>query len=265
MQLLIDAGNTRVKLGWRLADGSREAAATAYTHAELATRLPTWLATLPAPPVAALGVNVAGARIAEVVTRTIQTHCGCTVRWQTATAEALGLLNGYRNPAQLGADRWAALLALLTHPRYRHRAPCAQVLATFGTATTVDTLAPDGRFAGGLILPGVRLMLQSLATGTANLPLARGEPVDFPTHTDQAIASGVMAAQAGAVVRQLLATHSRYPDAALRLAVTGGAWPEVAPQLRTLLATTGLEAALVIMDNPVLDGLAMLAAHTPSS
>lgn len=265
MQLLIDAGNTRIKLGWRLPDGSREASAAAFPHAELSARLPDWLDALPARPTAALGVNVAGDRIAAAIAQAVHERCACHVRWQTATRDALGLVNGYRNPGQLGADRWAALLALWAHPRYRTgQVPSAQVLATFGTATTVDTLAPAGRFTGGLILPGVRLMLQSLTTGTANLPLATGKPVDFPTHTDQAIASGVMAAQAGAVVRQLLATRAHYPDAPLRLAVTGGAWPEVAPQLHNLLAAAGLEAALVMMDNPVLDGLAMLAAAPPS-
>lgn len=263
MHLLIDAGNTRIKLGWRLPDGSREPTAVACTHTDLTTCLPAWLASLPVSPTQAWGVNVAGEHIGQTITRLLQTHGACPVQWHHSPPAALGLVNSYRNPGQLGPDRWAALLALWAHPRYRLApapAGCAQVLASFGTATTVDTLTPDGSFAGGLILPGVRLMLQSLASGTANLPLAQGVPVDFPTHTDQAIASGVMAAQAGAVLRQLLATRARYPEHALRLAVTGGAWPEVEPQMRSLLAAASLEPALVMMDNPVLDGLAMLAA-----
>src|SRR3546814_18446318 len=58
------------------------------------------------------------------------------------------------------------------------------LLASFGTATTLDTLGaerPAGStnesqgnlvFYGGLILPGPALMRSALATGTANLPEA---------------------------------------------------------------------------------------------
>lgn len=48
------------------------------------------------------------------------------------------MTNAYRNQAQLGADRWAAMLGL------RMRLPAGHppaLLASFGTATTLDTLA----------------------------------------------------------------------------------------------------------------------------
>src|SRR5690606_20442118 len=111
----------------------------------------------------------------------------------------------------------------------------------------------------GLIVPGLQLMFASLASGTANLPLAHGESAQFPTDTREAIASGVLGAQAGAILRQVLAARSRFAQTPLRLAVTGGAWPQVQAELDRLLKQAGIPLTPWIMDNPVLDGLAMLA------
>jgi type III pantothenate kinase len=70
-----------------------------------------------------------------------------------------------------------------------------------GTATTVDTIDGDGRFLGGLILPGLDLMRRSLAQDTAALPLAAGKYSVHPRCTDDAITSGCIEAQVGAIVR----------------------------------------------------------------
>ncbi len=265
MKLLLDAGNTRVKIGWLQADGSREPQVTAFPHDDIQTTLPDWLGKLPERPQAALGVNVGGTALGDTLVRIVADHAGCATHWQMSTPGALGLSNGYANPAQLGCDRWLAMLGLWAHPSHRQEGAMrpVQVLASFGTATTIDTLSPQGRFEGGLILPGLQLMLDSLARGTANLPRAGGLSALFPTDTNQAIASGVLAAQAGAILRQLLAARERFPAQTLRLAVTGGAWPDIQPELMRLLDDAGIALAPWIMDNPVLDGLAMLAAQTP--
>lgn len=262
MTILIDAGNTRVKLGWVDAEGARETQVVALAHDGLETDLPAWLAAQPGRHAAAIGVNVAGTELGRRLERLLE-DAGCPVTWMKSAAESLGLSNGYAKPGQLGTDRWVAMVGLWAHPR--HRAETAQrptqILASFGTATTIDTISPQGRFEGGVILPGLRLMLTSLVAGTANLPLAGGSAVAFPSDTHQAIATGALAAQAGAVLRQMLIARERFAGADLRLAVTGGAWPEVECELRRLLAQAGLEAQPWIMDNPVLDGLAMLAAR----
>lgn len=260
MKLLIDAGNTRVKLGWVLPDGSRESQAGAYAHDEIGRALPQWLRGLPEPPRAALGVNVAGAALGEAITDLCGT-VGCAVQWQRSPDAAFGMRNGYRQPAQLGADRWLALLGLWASPRHGRAAEpkTVQVLASFGTATTVDTVSGDGRFEGGLILPGLELMLRSLASGTANLPLATGAPASFPTDTHEAITTGVLAAQAGAILRQLLTARDRFPRQRLQLAVSGGAWPRIQPELTRLLALADVAIAPRFVDNPVLDGLAVMA------
>ena len=265
MKLLIDAGNTRVKLGWLLPDGSRERQVGAFAHADIPDGLPHWLRTLPMRPRAALGVNVGGKVLGEAIAGILEREIACPMHWQQSTTQALGLRNGYTQAAQLGTDRWLAMLGLWAHPTHRPAGASrpVQVLASFGTATTIDTLSSQGIFEGGLILPGLQLMLNSLASGTANLPLADGQAVELPRDTHQAITTGVLAAQAGAVLRQLLTARNRFPGAALRLAVTGGAWPNIQPELERLLAQAGMAITPWIMDNPVLDGLAMLAGQTP--
>ncbi|CAP45162.1 type III pantothenate kinase [Bordetella petrii] len=258
MILLIDSGNSRLKVGW-LDNGAREPAAVAFDNLD-PHALGDWLGTLSRKPTLALGVNVAGAERGEGIRAALAGH-GCPVHWITSRPQLLGLRNGYTQPAQLGADRLVSLLGVRsrlaqTHPPF--------VLASFGTATTIDTVGPDNAFAGGLILPGPALMRSSLARGTANLPLADGPVVDFPVDTHQAIASGIAAAQAGAVVRQWLAACRHYGCAA-DIYVAGGGWPEVQQETERLLAQAAAIAGApplpAYLDRPVLDGLALLAAQ----
>ena len=252
MIILMDVGNTRIKLGWQHPGLGREAAAHAITLnplADLRERLRKWLASLPVQPTTALGVNVAGRVVAEHLQQTLQ-EIHCTLQWITPSASQAGVTNGYAQPEQLGADRWASMLGLAARFKTAHP---PLVLATFGTATTIDTLNPNNHFEGGLILPGPALMRQSLAQGTANLPLASGAGTDYPRQTLQAISTGVVAAQAGAVHRQCLITQERFGVAPV-LCVSGGGWPEVEQEVRRLLGHLQIE----VLANPVLDGLAHL-------
>jgi pantothenate kinase type III len=99
----------------------------------------------------------------------------------------------------------------------------AALVVDAGTAMTVDALATDGRFLGGLIVPGYDLMRASLARGTARLPVAAGRFDPFPRTTDDAIVTGALQAMAGAVVRTLEAILAEQRKAnAGRTDATGG-------------------------------------------
>ena len=112
-----------------------------------------------------------------------------------------------------------------------------------GTATTVDLLGADGEFRGGLIFPGFDLMRAALARDTAQLPLAEGEYRPLPRNTRDAIFSGCLHAQAGAIER-MFATLAGAPGALCLL--TGGGAARLAPHLNIPLQLT---------DNLILDGL----------
>ncbi|MBU0956642.1 MAG: type III pantothenate kinase [Spirochaetes bacterium] len=78
---------------------------------------------------------------------------------------AAGVLNPYKEPGRLGADRLAAAAgARLLFPGK----DC--IIVDCGTACTVDALCADAAMAGGYIVPGPATWLGSLRSGTAQLP-----------------------------------------------------------------------------------------------
>jgi len=264
MIVLLDSGNSRLKAGWlRLVDGRpvREPAAAVFDKPDPET-LDAWLASLPEPPHAAVGVNVAGPARGMAIEAALQAR-GCSLSWKLAEIRTLDLVNAYATPTQLGPDRWASLLG--ARARLPHAHP-PFILASFGTATTIDTVGPDGVFPGGMILPGPALMRTSLATGTAQLPQASGRVVPYPTDTHQAIATGVAAAQAGALLRQWLAGLERY-GVAPEIYVAGGGWPDVRDEVERLLRQVGTAYAATprptYLESPVLDGLAAWTRAQP--
>lgn len=239
MIVAIDAGNSRIK--WGLHDGQAWQADGAVATADvdqLADAVDEW------PRAARVVVcNVAGDTVGRRIARIVGARCPQILPFHAA-AECCGVRNGYAQPTRLGADRWAALVGA----RGRVAGPCLVVCA--GTATTIDRLEADGRFPGGVILPGFDLMRASLADNTAQLPLAEGEVSETPTNTMDAIVSGCLAAQAGAIER-LFAPLADQPGAACLL--TGGAAPRLLPHLRLPVR----HEARLILDGLVRYGLSV--------
>ncbi len=242
--LALDVGNTRMK--WALVQGTgAQAHFLAHGHCELeeiGTLSRTHWRRLLAPT-RVLGSNVAG----EAVRRRVEEEVarwGVEVDWIAAQAEQCGVSSGYEKPSLLGADRWAALIAA------RKRVPDhACMVITVGTAVTVDSIDPSGKFLGGLILPGFGLMLQALESGTAGLRVPPGEFEAFPTNTSNALMSGGIHALAGAaerMVKQLAAHVGAMPQVLL----AGGAALKLQPFL---------SFEVVHVDNLVLEGLGWIA------
>ncbi|MGZ8260743.1 MAG: type III pantothenate kinase [Caldimonas sp.] len=219
--LAVDVGNTRLK--WALYEQGAPGAAMLKQGAvfleaidDLAERawhdLPT--------PASMLGSNVAGEGVRRRTEEQLELW-DVEPRWVVSTASAAGVVNGYDHPVRLGVDRWVAMIGA------RHRVlasgPTRPVLVVMvGTAVTVDALDTEGRFLGGLILPGFGLMLRALEMGTAGLKAPTGEAVDFPTNTSDALMSGGSDAIAGAIERmhrKLVRRTGREPA----LIVSGGA------------------------------------------
>jgi type III pantothenate kinase len=233
MILAVDCGNSRLK--WGLHDGERWERTGTTTLADVARLGRIWKKVASADKVVVANVAgpVARRRLERVLPRRAR------VTWVKAKRSECGVTNGYDRPAQLGPDRWAALVAAWS----MFRGACLVVVA--GTATTIDTLRGDGTFAGGMILPGLDLMKRSLAQSTAGLPLARGRFSHAPRNTADAIESGSLLAHAGAIERAFAAME---PGAACVLA--GGAAERIA---------AGLGIPVRIVDNLVLEGLVRIA------
>lgn len=240
MILCIDSGNTRIKWGLRADEGWL--ATGAVPHAE-AGRLADLLPTSP-PPARIMVANVAGPEAAAAIGEALAPWTERLVFVRAEAARA-GVGNGYAEPESLGVDRWCALVGA------RQAASGACLVVGAGTATTIDTLDAEGHFLGGMILPGFELMRASLARNTANLTLAAGEYEAYPRRTGDAIYSGCLEAQLGAIERAF-ARIATAPDACCLL--FGGA----APLLDGHLAIPRRR-----VDTLVLDGLFQLA-HEPS-
>lgn len=188
--LNVDAGNTRIKWGLHADSAWREQSWTATVQPQLETQ---W-SHLPQPEQVMVS-NVAGTD-AENAIRAACRQWQIQPRIIRAQAVQCGVRNGYADPGQLGPDRWAAMIAA------RHLHPGHDLLVVqSGTATTIDNLDAGGHFRGGLILPGLDLMLDALARNTAGLAHQRGKMTIFPDNTADAMFSGALNAIAGAVER----------------------------------------------------------------
>lgn len=209
--LCVDSGNSRIK--WGLSDGDGWLARGAVAHAEVG-QLASRLAAYP-PPARALLANVAGGAAAAAIRSVLQGLVAVPADIVEVRADAAraGVRNGYREPCRLGVDRWCALIGA------RAIVSGAALVVMAGTATTVDTLTADGLFRGGLILPGIDLMRRALARDTAGLPFAEGQHQPWPQCTDDAIVSGILEAQAGAIER----AWRRLADVEAACLLSGGA------------------------------------------
>jgi len=248
--LAIDIGNTRLK--WALFDHPHPGARL-LRHGAVFLEAIDSLADgdwkdLPQPD-SMLGCVVAG----EAVRRRVEEQMelwDVEPRWVVAGSHDAGVSNGYDHPHRLGADRWVALVGARARAT-AHGGTRPALVVMVGTAVTVDALDLEGRFLGGLILPGFGLMLKALEMGTAGLRVPTGEVVDFPTNTSDALMSGGANAIAGAIERQHRKLQQRTGQSPLLL-MAGGAAPK--------LAST-LDLPFEVVDTLLFEGLLALQAR----
>ena len=220
--LLIDLGNSRLK--WGVGDGAGVPVHGVIALEAIESLADSVRARCTAPLQAAVGCAVAGPA-ASLRTDAQLARLGLRCHWIRSVPRQCGVRNGYTTPAGLGADRWAALVgARLRHPRR------AVLILSAGTAVTIDCLAADGRFLGGVILPGFGLMLRALEMGTAGLKVPEGELREFPNNTSDALMTGGALAIAGAA-RQMHERLARLHEQPPVVLLTGGAAPKLEPAL----------------------------------
>jgi type III pantothenate kinase len=242
--LTVDSGNTRIK--WELYDGNNRLKQGVVAQGSKALLEREW--EVLEEPSCIMVSNVAEAQARSDL-------CELFARWKTqpewiqAVAYQCGVRNYYAEPAQLGSDRWAALIGAWESERQG----CLVVDA--GTAMTVDALTDTGEFLGGIITPGIDLMQKILMTDIVSLKSGEGKFCDYPDSTADAIRSGAVHATAGAIERMvvmLAGTLGRVPDVIL----TGGS-------AQQLLLQLNVKAKVV--DNLVLQGLLAIAQENPQA
>ncbi len=248
--LAIDVGNTRLK--WALYQNPHANAAVLAQGAEFLDNIDklaegAW-AALPAPD-RMLGCVVAGEAVRKRVEEQMELW-DVSAQWVVSSNAEAGISNGYDYPARLGADRWVAMIGAW-HRALTQGPARPLVVVMVGTAVTVDAIDGDGKFLGGLILPGHGIMLRALETGTAGLRVPTGDVREFPTNTSDALTSGGTYAIAGAVERMVQHVRS-HCGVEPKCIMTGGAGWKMAPSM-------SLQFELV--DNLIFDGLLEMAAR----
>ena len=107
-----------------------------------------------------------------------------------------GLKLRYSNPKEIGADLIAAAMgAVQLYPEKN------LIIIDMGTAITAELVSKNKEFLGGVIMPGLKISVDALAGGTANLTsveIVRPEHV-YGSSTTEAIQAGLYYGTAGAV------------------------------------------------------------------
>lgn len=88
---------------------------------------------------------------------------GIPVDFAQVSKQQHGLTNAYKNVHKMGVDRWLAMLAAWQQTR---KGVC---VVDAGSAVTVDFVDATGQHLGGYILPGLRLLQESLLGSTAEV------------------------------------------------------------------------------------------------
>ncbi|UZE95847.1 type III pantothenate kinase [Alkalimarinus alittae] len=156
MNLQIDIGNSYLK--WRIVDNDtiisrgREATSANLTLNGLAN----W-GNIRSVSISSVAADCVERRLREVLSVKLPSLVPYFAKSQSALR---GVVNAYKEPASLGVDRWLAIVAGYS----RCKDSC--YIVDCGSAITVDVVDSHGRHKGGYILPGLRLMRQSLSAGT---------------------------------------------------------------------------------------------------
>lgn len=208
MKLLLDLGNTRLK--WQLYEDENSQVSGVCEHDDVLRQASLWQGlSIEGVWLAAVGVST----LAEQLLQQLRAY-GFAVHELRSQTQQAGVTNAYVEPAKLGVDRWLALLAARRHIK------TAALLVDAGTAMTLDVLDGEGVHRGGLIVPGLRMMRDSLHRHTQLLPAVEGDGGCLGRDTQQAIAAGTL----GALVSIVESTHAAQSQTGMDLAcvITGG-------------------------------------------
>lgn len=257
MLLAIDVGNTNVVFAlfegqtlwarWRIATDPRR---TADQYAVWLMQLLT-LENLGREAIDAIIIATVVPRALHNLRQLAEKYFGVSpwIAGEPPTAFTLSI--EVDEPRSLGADR--AVNAIAAHAKYAG----PLIIIDFGTATTIDAVAANGAYRGGIIAPGVNLSLEALVGNTAKLPrIAITAPNDetvIGTNTEDQMLIGIYWGYVGMIEGLVARMRGQWGAApAPRVVATGG--------LAALF--NQVPGLFDIVDHDLtLDGLALLAAR----
>lgn len=229
MKYLVDVGNSCIK--WTSLHQSILSPQNGilYQRELLAKLLEATWKTLEKPQ-AVWVANVAGPEVGHTLSRWIKNQWGITAHFVETQSFSNGVKNGYRNPQQLGIDRWLALIGAYQI----ESAPFCVV--DCGTAVTLDVVYADGQHQGGLIMPGITTMQRALSNNT--FALSRFEHSSKEVQPSQLLAQETQAGIALGTVYSIVGlidtvtNRLEQQGQAVKLVLTGGDAPLLLPLMK---------------------------------
>jgi len=192
MKYLFDFGNSSLK--WAVSNQGLDK--TGVIRYSKSSNLSTGLDQAcidPSTPEEVWISSVAGAVATQELKDWVYSKWSMNAQEIQAVANGYGISSNYDSPAQLGSDRWAAMIAI------RHRYTQPATIVDCGTAVTIDFLKDD-QFHGGVIIPGLDIWRKSLLMNTAGIKTDSTEVVSsIATNTSTAVHSGTLFGLAGAI------------------------------------------------------------------
>jgi len=170
MILTLDVGNTNIKLGIYSAEGEllqygRLSTDVHKTSDEYGLTIINVFQYAHLDPAKVDGIIYSS--VVPSINFTLESMCH-TFFHQDPILVGPGIRTGmpilYDNPREVGSDRICTAVAAYE----KYGGPC--IVIDFGTATTFGAVSAAGEFLGGAIMPGMKVSLQGLVSGTARLP-----------------------------------------------------------------------------------------------
>jgi len=226
MRLLLDVGNSRIK--WCLADAKSWQPGEPLLRGNKAFKdlaRPAW-AELEAPERVIVS-NVAGEDYQKSIRTWIKRRWKIDAEFLQSSAQCCGVTNAYPIPERLGPDRWACLLA--AHALYS-KAVC---IIDCGSAISVDALSAKGEHLGGLITPGLDMMVSAITDRAPGVSLEEpGEDAVslLGRDTASAVRGGTLYAAVALVDRVYSDISDELGKSVIKL-ITGGDAERILPLL----------------------------------
>ena len=223
MVLLLDVGNTNIKIGvlssGKLSETWRIATDHAKTADEFGMLLGSLLTSIGCKFSAVDGVIISS--VAPSLNYTVEHMCTHYIKktpLYVGSKIKLPITIGYDNPDELGADRIVTASAAYV----QYGGPV--IVADFGSATTFGAVSASGVFLGGAIAPGIKASAESLTASTAKLPrielLKPKSPIG--TNTVNNMQAGIIYGFAGVVDKILKEMKKSKELKGAKVIATGG-------------------------------------------
>ncbi|SIT70560.1 type III pantothenate kinase [Ectothiorhodosinus mongolicus] len=228
MKLLLDVGNTRLK--WALWAGQMSLQRGEFTHQGSDSDWPSLLqrewANLSEKPDQIAVVEVLGGGFQKELSAFAAAQAWPAPAVFPADPARFGLISHYHQPAQLGVDRYAVMAGA------RALGFDKAIIVNCGTAVTFDVLMGH-HHEGGLIMPGLRLMRDSLDQLSGIHGMTLGAEDTLPAlSTADAVSAGCVQGMAAAIDGLVKKLQAHWPDEAFDRLLSGGDAQRLMPWLK---------------------------------